>query len=128
MLRSVEALVAATLVVGAILFPTVGTKNVELLAELRIKQDVFKILETMDEIGSLRSYALQNNATAIENEIKKIGSPLYDYKVVIYNQTTNLTDASLPRTARIMSISYFIAGDYGNFAIREVRVYAWKIS
>jgi hypothetical protein len=128
MLRSIEAFIAASLVIGAILFPTIGIKKSELLSELKIKQDVFNILKTLDNIGSLRRYALENNATAIENEIEKIGNPFYKYKVVIYNQTTNLTDASLTKQQRIMSISYFLAGDYGNFAIREVRVYIWKIS
>ncbi len=126
MLKTIEAFIAAVLVITAIAFPTQVLRESKALGELNVKKSVFNALEILDNTGKLRDYALNNETQEIEEWIKKNANPFYNYRVVIYDYSTNLTNVNLPERKNVLSVSYFLAGDYENFAIREVRVYLWK--
>lgn len=126
MLKTLEAFIAAVLVITAIAFPTQFLGESKTLEELNVKKSVFNALEILDNTGRLRDYALNNETEEIEEWIEKNANPFYNYKVVIYDYSTNITDANLPERENLLSVSYFLSGDYENFAIREIRVYLWK--
>lgn len=80
-----------------------------------------KILENFD----LRKDALNNDATSIEQDLAAYVSPELNYRVVIYNKTSNLTTIPNIKAEEVATVRYFLAGDIDNYSPREVRVYLW---
>lgn len=94
------------------------------LSYVNYKQDAYKGLEIMEEVGNLRKKALENNASYIRDELASYISISYD--VAIFNQTSNLTAIPSIESENIITLSYFIAGKLGNYTPREIRVYMWR--
>lgn len=67
---------------------------------------------------------MDNDATSIKNDLAAYVSNL-DYDVVIYNRTSNLTAVPTITSNDVISVSYFLAGDAGNYSAKEIRVFVW---
>ena len=119
----IEVVIACVLVaVAFVLFIYKPTASLE-LSELNYKLDALNGLKILDESGKLRKYVLEKNASMIKDLLAPYIKINYD--VVLFNCTTNLTSIPDFRDTEIASISYFIAGDFGNYSAREIRVYLW---
>jgi hypothetical protein len=119
----IEVLIACALLAGAfVLFIYKPPASPE-LSELNYKLDALNGLKILDESGNLRKYVLGKNATAI----KELLAPYIriSYEVVLFNGTNNVTPIPYFSASKILSVSYFLAGDIGNFSASEVRVYLW---
>lgn len=118
-----EAAIASILLLSVIIFffkPLQSSQT----SELNHKVAAYNGLKISDEAGRLRENALENNATAIKNDLSTYISYL-DYDVVIYNKTSNLTATPSVSIKDVISVSYFLAGDVGNYSANEVRVFLW---
>ena len=93
-------------------------------SEFNYKKITYDSLKALSEGGKLRQYALNNDATSIKNDLSTYISFL-DYDVVIYNKTSNLTAIPIINDKNVISVSYFLAGEAGNYSGKEVRVFVW---
>lgn len=118
-----EATIASILLLSVIIFFFKPLQSPQ-TSEINHKVTAYNGLKILDETGSLRENVLRNNATAIKNDLSAYLSYL-DYDVVIYNKTSNITAAPSISAKNVISVSYFLAGDVGNYSAREVRVFLW---
>jgi len=120
---TLEAVIAAILLFTALIFFFKPLPTPE-ASEVGHKTAAYYGLKVLDELGKLRKNALDNNVTAIKNDLAPYISYL-DYDVVIYNRTSNLTVVPSITAKDVISVSYFLAGDVGNYSAKEVRVLVW---
>jgi hypothetical protein len=119
----IEVLIACALLAGAfVLFIYKPPASPE-LSELNYKLDALNGLKILDESGNLRKYVLERNAAAIKELL--VPYIRINYEVVLFNETTNVTPIPSFPTTEILSVSYFLAGDAGNFTASEIKVYLW---
>jgi hypothetical protein len=120
-----EAAIASILLLSVIIFffkPLQSSQT----SEVNHKVAAYNGLKISDEAGGLRENALENNATAIKNDLSAYISYL-DYDVAIFNKTSNLTAVPSISLKDVISVSYFLAGDVGNYSASEVRVFLWGL-
>jgi hypothetical protein len=97
--------------------------------EINYKQKIYSGLKTLDTTGKLGYYAIKNDANSIQNELQPFIPAFLSYKVVIYNSTANVTERpNLDDKNKVISVSYFLAGDIDNYEPRDVRIYLWGFS
>ena len=123
---TLEAGIAAFMVISifALLFLITPT-NPE-VQRANIKNDVYKGLDVLNSQGSLKTNALNNNATAIKTDLAKFISITLSNDVTIYNRTfVNVSSSFSARSTDTIVVSYFIAGNDGNYTPREIRAYVW---
>jgi hypothetical protein len=118
-----EAVIAATFLLLALVFffRPMPTTDPSLANYKKMAYDGLKVLS--DE-GKLRQYVLDNDVDTIESRLSTYVSNL-NYDVVIYNRTSNLTVIPTITDNDVISVSYFFAGDVGNYSAREVRIFVW---
>ncbi len=122
----IEAALASFLVISIyLLLFEVPQENPE-IDRANIKSDIYKGLDTLLSKGSLRNQTLNNDATAIKNDLDDFLPIDVDMNVAIYNKSlNNLTAEVSDQYPDIVGASYFIAGDAGNYTPREIRVHVW---
>jgi len=122
---SLEAVISTIMVLSILYLITRNPPTMQEFSKVNYKLKVHKALETLDNIGKLRYYALTNNSETIKNEIKAM-IPEIDLFVVIYDDV-NLTEEFNPPIylRNIVSVSYYISGDIETYSPREIRVYIW---
>lgn len=120
---TLEAVIAAVLLLLSIIFFFKPLQTPD-TSEVNYKKTAYDSLKVLDEGGKLRKYALDNDASSIKNDLAAyISSPHYD--VAIYNRTSNLTAIPTITSNDVISVSYFLAGDAGNYSAKEVKVFVW---
>ncbi|MEM7825109.1 MAG: hypothetical protein QXO27_04010 [Candidatus Aenigmatarchaeota archaeon] len=122
LLHTYEALIAVG-VLGVIILVFYRSLPTPELSELNYKLSGFEGIEILEK-SNLREYVLNNDATSIKNSLAQY-FPTLSYDVVIYNRTSNLTTIPAIEAEKIITVSYFLAGDVGNYSAREVRIYIW---
>lgn len=125
MLRTLEALICLGILSTFLVLFFSSPLKIPELEKANYKLFVFSALEVLDKIGVLRKYALDKNVSAIESELAKHLPYLYDYRVVIYNQTTNMTEVPDILAEEVVVVGYLLAGDIGNYSALEVKVLVW---
>jgi hypothetical protein len=118
-----EAFIASTflLLALAFFFRPISTPDTSMANYKKLAYDGLKVLS--DE-GKLRQYVLDNDVDTIKSRMSPYISHL-SYDVVIYNRTSNITAVPTITDNNVISVSYFFAGDAGNYSAREVRVFVW---
>jgi hypothetical protein len=119
----IEVVIACVLIAGVFALFVYKPPASPELTELNYKLDALNGLKMLDESGSLRKYVLEKNAAAIKELL--VPYITINYEVVLFNETTNLTSIPSFPTTEILSVSYFLAGDIGNFTASEIKVYLW---
>jgi len=122
----VEATVAIFLIISIflILFSE-PQKNPE-INRANVKSDIYKALEVLNSKGSLRNQTLNNDASAIKNDLDDFIPVNIQLNVAIYNKSfDNLTAEVVQQVTDMVGVSYYIAGDVGNYTPKEIRVHAW---
>ena len=123
---TIEAAVAIFLVVSIFLLLFLTPQKNPEIDRTNVKNDIYKALETLNSKGSLRNQTLNNDVTAIKNDLASFLPVNINLNVAIYNKTfNNLTTEVTDQVMDIVGVSYYIAGDIGNYTPKEVRVHAW---
>jgi hypothetical protein len=89
------------------------------------KLNVYNALKATDDVGDLKVYVLNNNATAIKEDLQASATSYMNYEVTIYNRTGAVTSEPQIDSENVVTISYFLAGYVGEYDPREVRVFMW---
>jgi hypothetical protein len=118
-----EAVIACIVLFTAIIFFFKPIQTSE-SPEYGYKTLAYNSLKNLDETQKLRENVLDNNATKIKSDLAPYISYL-SYDVVIYNGVSNVTAIPTITANDVISVSYFLAGDVGNYSAREVRVFVW---
>jgi hypothetical protein len=118
-----EAVIASTFLLLALVFffrpmPSSDTSI------MNYKNMVYDGLKVLADEGKLRQYVLDNDVDTINSRMSTYVSHL-NYDVVIYNKTSNITAVPIITDNNVISVSYFFAGDAGNYSAKEVRVFVW---
>ena len=127
-LYTLESAISILMILLLVLFLFKNQPNLPESQEVNYKLKAYNGLEILDTTGKLGSYAIKNDANAIQNELQNYIPVFLNYKVVIYNQTTNVTERpSLEDKNKVISVNYFLAGDLDNYQPKDVRVYLWGL-
>ena len=122
-MQTIEALISVA-IISFIIFLLYFIKPVsQEVSQINRKIDAYNALKVLDQARNLRKYALQANVTKIEELLLPFLKS--NYKVVLYNQTGNITDIPTIDSKNIASVSYIIAGDLAIYKPIEIRVYLW---
>ena len=128
-LFTLEAAIAILMILIIIVFLFSNPPKSPEFNEINYKLKIYNGLKILDETGRLSTYVSNNDANAIQNGLRPYISNIKNYKVVIFNQTTNITQKpSLSNESEVISVSYFLAGDLDNYQPRDIRVYLWGLS
>jgi len=128
-LFTLEAAIAILMILIIIVFLFSNPPESPEFNEINYKLKIYNGLKILDETGRLSTYVSNNDANAIQNGLRPYISNIQNYKVVIFNQTTNITQKlSLSNESEVISVSYFLVGDLDNYQPRDVRVYLWGLS
>lgn len=118
-----EAVIASIFLLLALVFffRPMPTSDTSMANYKNLAYDGLKVLS---EGGKLRQYVLDNDVDTIKSRMFPYISYL-SYDVVIYNKTSNITAIPTITDKNVISVSYFFAGDAGNYSAKEVRVFVW---
>ncbi len=96
-------------------------------SEYNHKIEVYNALEISDDLGTLRINVMNDDADSIETEIDGYISSSVQFGIVIFDGSTNITEIPLvdPSFTSVITTSYFISGQVGDYNPREVRAYIW---
>ena len=122
-MQTIEALISIAIVSFIIFLLYFRAPISQEISQINRKIDAYNALKILDQSRNLRQYALQANATKIEELLLPFLKS--NYKVVIYNKTENITEIPKIDSKNIASVSYIIAGDLANYKPIEIRVYLW---
>ena len=124
-LRTLEAVIGAT-ILGFVLVFYFGTpiEPVE-VPPANYKLYAYSGLEILEEVGKLREYALDGNTAGIESHLNSYIPYFLDFNVTIYNETSNITVVPSIDSENVLTVSYLLAGEAGNYSALEVRVFIW---
>lgn len=122
----IEAAVAIFLVVSIFLLLFLTPQKNPEIGRSNVKNDIYKALDSLNSKGSLRNLTLNNDATAIKNDLASFLPININLNVAIYNKSfNNLTTELSDQILDIVGVSYYLVGDIGNYTPKEVRVHAW---
>lgn len=121
----IEAGITIVLVVSIFLLLFLSPQKSPEIERANVKNDIYKGLDNLLSKGSLRNQTLNNDPTAIRNDLDDFISANLQLNVAIYNRSSNLTAEVSDQLTDIVGVSYYIVGDIGNYTPREVRVHAW---
>jgi len=122
-MQTIEALISIAIISFIIFLLYFMTPVSQEVSQINRKIDAYNALKVLDQSRNLRQYALQANATKIEELLLPFLKS--NYKVVLYNQTGNITEIPTIESKNIASVSYIIVGDLANYEPIEIRVYLW---
>ena len=120
---TLEAIIAVSFLLLALVF-FFKPISISDSSEYSYKKISYDSLKALADGGKLRQYSLNNDADSIEADLGSFISYL-DYDVVIYNRTSNLTEVTSINEKNVISVSYFVAGEAGNYSAKEIRLFVW---
>ena len=91
---------------------------------INYKLKAYNGLEILEKAGELRENVIDNNTTSIESKLNPYIPDFLNYTVVIFNETSNITEKP-SLTGDTVSVIYFLAGEIDDYKPRDVRVYLW---
>ncbi|MBI5872045.1 hypothetical protein HZB88_03080 [archaeon] len=121
-LKSLEAAIALITVLGFVIwYFNLQPAQVDLESvDWRLKG--LNALKAVDNRNELRKYILANDTTSLQAELSPYFPSTINYTVIVC--TTTCPSVSFT-TEKVYSVSYFVAGDFGNITSREVMLYVW---
>ena len=93
--------------------------------EINYKTQAYNGIKILERTGKLRRFVLNNDTTSIKTRLTHFISHAVEFDVVLFNKTSNITTIPSIDADDVVTISYFLAGDVGNYVVREVRIYLW---
>ncbi|MEM7821579.1 MAG: hypothetical protein QXX38_02070 [Candidatus Aenigmatarchaeota archaeon] len=124
MLKSLESMIASTILAMVLFLIFTHPIKIPGMHEANYRLYVISALKNLTE-GKLREYCLNKNVDKIENSLSPYIPPFLNFKVAIYNKTSNITQMPSINSENIITVSYLIAGDIGNYSALEIRTFIW---
>jgi len=118
MLLTVESIIAVSIILIASVIFLGGAKY---NPERDIRSDGYRVLEYLDNSGTLRIYAMSNDTQSIKTALKPVLN--YDFDVSICSECQ---EPYLPSGTAVSAVEYHIAGDRDNFSPRKIVLYMWR--
>lgn len=123
---TMEAVVAIFLMLSIFTLLFFATPKNPEVERANTKNDIYKGFETLNSKGSLRTDALNNNASAIDGELDDFLPLFTSLDITVFNRTfVNVTSPHTEVTSDTIVVSYYIAGAVGNYTPKEIRAYVW---
>jgi len=127
-LFTLEAVISILMILFIIVFLFQNPPTSPEYQILNYKYKAYHGVEVLDKRGDLRNDVVNNNATNIKTNLDVFIPDFLTYEVVIYNETTNVTEIPTSITSQndtVISVSYLISGDINEYKPRDIRVYLW---
>jgi len=122
----IEAAFGIVMMISIFLLLFLTPQKTPEIERANVKSDIYKGLDTLLSGGSLRNRTLSNDANAIEADLDDFLPANIQLNAAIYNRSfSNLTEEVTDQSQDMVGVSYYIAGDAGNYTPREVRIHAW---
>ncbi|MEM4461105.1 MAG: hypothetical protein QXY70_03135 [Nanopusillaceae archaeon] len=122
-IQTIEALISIAIIgiITMLLFSR-EPKSVE-TTQLSKKIEVYETIKIIDLTQNLRILASNGNS----NKIEELLYPYIksNFKVAIFNMSSNITEVPIIEAKNIFTVSYLISGYPGKFTPIEIRVYLW---
>ena len=119
-----EATISILLILFIVVYLFQNPLNSPEYERMNYKIKTYKAITVLDDIGKLRKDVVNNNVSSIRDNLYPFMPKNLNYNVTIFNDTTNIT-MKPSSSSDMISVSYFIAGDFDNYSPRDVRVYLW---
>jgi hypothetical protein len=120
--KSLEALIAILFVLTVYFYLFNSSEKIPEPETVLWKMRGFEGLKVLDESNKLANYALANETEKIEDDLREILPVGINYKVSICSQ--NCPSISV-RAEKVVSVSYFIAGNVTDVEPKEILLYMW---
>ncbi len=122
MLQSFEA-VLSILTIFVVFVVVYGTQeNLPDFEVVAFKIKAFDAMKSLDDSNQLRQYALTNDTTTIGNKVSDELPAHFNRQVIVCTEVCSSPDIE---SDKLTSVSYYIAGDVGDFRPRKVVLYVW---
>ncbi|MEM5878687.1 MAG: hypothetical protein QXF12_07475 [Candidatus Aenigmatarchaeota archaeon] len=90
------------------------------------KNAVFSAISSIEKKNQLRYLIANDDVEKINKTIKNSIPNLKNFYPVVYNKTANTTYIpDLSNKKNVYTVEYIIAGDYGNYDPKILRVFLW---
>jgi hypothetical protein len=122
MLQSLESIISIIMVLTVFIVVFASRETLPEFDSNTWKLEGVDALKALDNNNELRSYAITNNTTRIEERLQSILPSQLSYRVVICD--TVCANPGI-EADNILSVSYFLAGSTDQFKPRKVVLYIW---
>jgi len=119
-----EATISILLILFIVVYLFQNPFNSPEYERMNYKIKTYKAITVLDDTGKLRKDVVNNNVSSIRDNLYPFISKNLNYNVTIFNDTSNIT-MKPSSSSDMISVSYFLAGDFDNYLPRDVRVYLW---
>jgi len=119
-----EATISILLILFIVVYLFQNPLNSPEYERMNYKIKTYKAITVLDDTGKLRKDVVNNNVSSIRDNLYPFISKNLNYNVTIFNDTSNIT-MKPSSSSDMISVSYFLAGDFDNYLPRDVRVYLW---
>ena len=126
-LYTVESVIAILMILFIVIFLFQRPQPSPEYQIINYKLNAYNGLKILDRMDKLRDYVMNNDVSLIENGLNIYIPDFLNYAVVVFNETTNITEMPSLTDQDVISVSYFLAGDIDDYKPREVRVYLWGL-
>jgi uncharacterized membrane protein len=119
-----EATISILLILFIVVYLFQNPFNSPEYERMNYKIKTYKAITVLDDTGKLRKDVVNNNVSSIRDNLYPFMPKNLNYNVTIFNDTSNIT-MKPSSSSDMISVSYFLAGDFDNYLPRDVRVYLW---
>ena len=119
-----EATISILLILFIVVYLFQNPLNSPEYERMNYKIKTYTAITVLDDTGKLRKDVVNNNVSSIRDNLYPFMSKNLNYNVTIFNDTSNIT-MKPSSSSDMISVSYFLAGDFDNYLPRDVRVYLW---
>ena len=119
-----EATISILLILFIVVYLFQNPLNSPEYERMNYKIKTYEAIKILDGIGKLRKDVVNNNVSSIRDNLYPFMPKNLNYNVTIFNDTANIT-MKPSSSGDMVSVSYFIAGDFDNYSPRDIRVYLW---
>jgi len=122
---TLEAAIAVIILLSFLIFlwrfPVTTTED----EKINYKLKLLNALKALDEANELRKDAINGNVSSLKSKLSSFVPAYLNFSITIFNETTNVTSKPKIQDSDVISVSYFISGDIGEFDPREIIVHLW---
>lgn len=122
-LQTIEAIISISIIGVILILLFSRAPDSQDLTYLNRKIEVYNTLRIIDLTQDLRKHAIDGNSEKIEEMLHHYIK--FDFKVAIFNSTTNTTKVPEVDSENLAVVSYLIHGDSFRYNPLEIRVYIW---
>lgn len=122
MLKSLEAVIAILMILTSFVVYFGGKESFPEFESISRELRGFTALKVLDENNKLRSDALANNTGSIQNNLKVLIPAEVNFQVFVCQTVCSKPSV---QTEKMLSVTYLISGDLGDFKPRQVVLYMW---